>query len=712
MFPALFLFLAPNLYAQNLPVYLPANGLVAWYPFNGNANDESGNGNDGVVNGATLTSDRNGNSNTAYSFNGSEIIINQIQQEDFRLNGTDQITISLWFFTTSNNSPMHFIGRRDAADFNWQLAYNYGSGEGLTFNGGGIYAPSGVSIPQGNWNHLVGKYINGFWVLYLNGAILAQAEGQTTGGLQTELKIGNSGTAEPFIGQLDDIAIYNSALTQEEITALYTGTPVNNNGGNNTANAVPPGIPYQAVVRYANGQVAVNTAAITKFTLHQNTTDGAVEYQETHALNTNAQGLLSAVIGQGTAVQGTFAGINWSNTTKFLQVEVDLGNGYVDLGTQQLMSVPFALYAANGPVGPQGPQGPAGTDGVDGATGPQGPQGEVGPAGPQGPAANLSVSQTGDTLYTGNGNFILIPGISVANFPPAILGCTDNAACNYNSAATQNDNSCLYLNATCNDNNANTTNDVINGSCVCAGTQTSGSGTGAQLLPGNATCSTQNISVTGCGGQTSLTYDGRTYDLVEIGGQCWFADNLATDQYRNGDPIPTGLSNTTWQNTTAGAYAIYNNDPANDVTYGKLYNWYTTVDSRGLCPTGWHVPTDCEWMYLEGSLGMSVTDQETAGYRGTNEGGALKSTTGWTSPNIGATNSSGFTAFPGGFRDGNGTYFNVGSYGGIGIAGYWWSSTEVDSSFAWYRDLGYDYSSVFRLNANKQTGFSVRCVRD
>ncbi len=158
-----------------------------------------------------------------------------------------------------------------------------------------------------------------------------------------------------FNGKLDDIAIYNRALTQEEITALYTGTPVNNNnGGNTTANAVPRGIPYQAVVRNANGQVAANTAATTKFTLHQNTTDGAVEYQETHALTTNAQGLVSAVIGQGTAVQGTFAGINWSNTTKFLQVEVDLGNGYVNLGTQQLMSVPFALYAPNGPAGSGG----------------------------------------------------------------------------------------------------------------------------------------------------------------------------------------------------------------------------------------------------------------------------------------------------------------------------------------------------------------------
>jgi uncharacterized protein (TIGR02145 family) len=365
-----------------------------------------------------------------------------------------------------------------------------------------------------------------------------------------------------------------------------------------------------------------------------------------------------------------------------------------DLGTQQMLSVPYALHSSSSDNAVNATNA---TNAVNAQTAANGFSG---------------VSQSGDTLYMANGTFIIVPGISAANFPPAVLGCTDNGACNYNSAATQNDNSCLYLNATCDDGNANTTNDVINGSCVCAGTQSSGSGTGAQLLPGNATCAAQNISVTGCGGQTSLTYDGRTYDLVEIGGQCWFADNLATDQYRNGDFIPTGLDDATWFTTTSGAYAIYDDDPANDVTYGKLYNWYTTVDSRGLCPTGWHVPTDCEWMYLEGSLGMSVTDQESVFQRGTNEGAALKATTGWPpplgtgAPNTGATNSSGFTAFPGGYRDGWG-------YGYIGESGDWWTSSEYDSGLAWSRVLDYyDFSGVIRAYGGKNSGISVRCVRD
>jgi uncharacterized protein (TIGR02145 family) len=424
----------------------------------------------------------------------------------------------------------------------------------------------------------------------------------------------------------------------------------------------PQGIPYQAVMRNADGSVMANSAVDLTFMIHDGSATGTVVYQESHALTSNAQGLVSCVVGNGVVSQGNFSNINWGSGDKFLHVMM----GTTDLGTQQMLSVPYALHA-NG--------------------------------------VGVRASASGDTLTIGTSS-VIVPGISSANYPAPVLGCTNAQACNYNAAATQDDGSCLYPNATCDDGNANTTNDVINANCQCAGTSTSSSGTGAQLLPGNATCSTQNISVTGCGGQTSLTYDGRTYDLVEIGGQCWFADNLATDQYRNGDPIPTGLDNTTWQNTTAGAYAIYNNDPANDVTYGKLYNWYTTVDTRGLCPTGWHVPSDCEWMYLESSLGMSVADQETEGYRGTNEDGALKATTNWNSPNTGATNSSGFTALPGGYRD------DVGTYDIIGYAGFWWSSTEYDSFDAWYRELNYGNSDVGRTNYVKQNGFSVRCVRD
>jgi hypothetical protein len=393
-----FLFIAligTSVTAQNLPAYLPANGLVAWYPFNGNANDESGNGNNGTVNGATLTMDRNGNASGAYGFSQ---IINSIQTSAVPILGDNSRTYSLW------------INIQDVLGIGEEIVVFGAGGNGVLGTGfnlvmfqsttdpgkidlgvdlGASFARWQADLSPNNWHHVVVQYENtfGHYVtdckVYANGQLLSTINGtyypnvviNTIEGSNFVLGIGGD-VNQQFIGFMDEVSLYNRALSQEEITALYTGTPVNNGGGNtSSSNPVPPGIPYQAVVRNTNGSVAANAAVTTKFTLHQNTTDGAVEYQETHALYTNAQGLVSAVIGQGTAVQNTFAAINWANTTKFLQVEVDLGNGYVDLGTQQLMSVPFALYAANGPAGPQGPSGP---QGPAGATGPQGVQGPTG----------------------------------------------------------------------------------------------------------------------------------------------------------------------------------------------------------------------------------------------------------------------------------------------------------------------------------------------
>ena len=196
-------------------------------------------------------------------------------------------------------------------------------------------------------------------------------------------------------------------------------------------------------------------------------------------------------------------------------------------------------------------------------------------------------------------------------------------------------------------------------------------------------------------GNGATDIDGNTYTSIIINGQEWMQQNLAVTKYRNGDPIPKGLRKTTWKNTTSGAYAIYNNNAANNTLYGKLYNWYAVNDSRGLCPTGWHVPSDAEWTTLETNLGGSSV-----------AGGKMKATTGWNSPNTG-TNESGFTGLPSGYRNGDGAYNLIGDYGA------WWSSTEYDSSYAWYRSLDYYDSSVGRNDVNtKQVGFSVRCVRD
>ncbi len=207
---------------------------------------------------------------------------------------------------------------------------------------------------------------------------------------------------------------------------------------------------------------------------------------------------------------------------------------------------------------------------------------------------------------------------------------------------------------------------------------------------------------------TVTDIDGNVYQTVTIGTQVWMAENLKVTHYRNGDPIPHVTDNSEWIGLTTGAYCNYNNDEGNVATYGRLYNWYAVGDSRNIAPEGWHVPTDEEWKQLETYLGMSQAEADAIGWRGTDEGGKLKEagTTHWQSPNTGATNESGFTALPGGYRNLNGSFGDMGYYAAF------WSSTEFSSYYAWLRGLNYGDSQVGRLYYHKPYGFSVRCVRD
>ena len=188
----------------------------------------------------------------------------------------------------------------------------------------------------------------------------------------------------------------------------------------------------------------------------------------------------------------------------------------------------------------------------------------------------------------------------------------------------------------------------------------------------------------------AITYSGVGYSTVQIGDQCWFAENLRTTTYLNGDAIPRNLSNGDWSSTTSGAMAFYIDGPA----YGGLYNWYAVDDVRGICPSGWHVPTDGEWTVMTNFLGGEIV-----------AGGQMKATYGWGGGGNG-TNSSGFSGLPGGYRYFDG-YFN----GAENSAGFWWSSSP-NGSDAWDRYLDNYSEYVYRGYVNLRYGFSVRCVRD
>lgn len=213
---------------------------------------------------------------------------------------------------------------------------------------------------------------------------------------------------------------------------------------------------------------------------------------------------------------------------------------------------------------------------------------------------------------------------------------------------------------------------------------------------GTAYGSNLSFTTTSGSGNTISDVDGNIYSIVTIGSQVWIASNLKTTRYNDGTTIPLVSDNTAWSNLSSPGYCWYNNDAAsNKSIYGALYNWYT-VNSNKLCPTGWHVPSDAEWTVLTTYLG----GEDVAG-------GKLKETgtIHWTTPNTGATNSSGFTALPGGCRYVYGTFFYIGNNG------YWWSSTE-SSTLAWFRYLTYGSSLADYYDAGKRTGFSVRCVKN
>ncbi len=196
---------------------------------------------------------------------------------------------------------------------------------------------------------------------------------------------------------------------------------------------------------------------------------------------------------------------------------------------------------------------------------------------------------------------------------------------------------------------------------------------------------------------TVTDIDGNVYKTVKIGNQVWMKENLKVSQYQNGDPIPTNLSNHKWGKTTSGAFAIYENDEANHIKYGKLYNWYAMVDKRNVCPVGWHVPSDQEWTRLENYLGGAEV-----------AGGKMKAIIGNDSPNTGATNESGFSGLLGGYRSKDGTYSGIGN----GNLGCWWSSTEYSTIGGWDRYLLWSIGNSDRAKAGKQNGFSVRCIKD
>jgi uncharacterized protein (TIGR02145 family) len=220
---------------------------------------------------------------------------------------------------------------------------------------------------------------------------------------------------------------------------------------------------------------------------------------------------------------------------------------------------------------------------------------------------------------------------------------------------------------------------------------------------------------------TVTDIEGNVYRTVIIGNQLWMAENLRATKYANGDDIPTGLTNNEWSDPVSGAYAVYPHENAEGINsqqqmlkaYGALYNWHAVNDARGLCPAGWHVPSDAEWTELT----SYISSQNPV-----NIGNQLKSCLQQQSPlggdcaadihprwnsnsNHHGTDLYEFSGLPAGYRG------NFGSYSSLGIYGRWWTSSQLNATHAWYRYVFNSGGDVLRYDYGKRTGFSIRCIK-
>ena len=490
-----------------------------------------------------------------------------------------------------------------------------------------------------------------------------------------------------------------------------------------TAKAQPPQrFSYQAVLRNASNALLSNQAIGMRISILQASASGTASYVETHTTTTNAQGLINLEIGGGTVVSGSLSGINWLTGAYFVKTETDPAGGtnYSLFSTSRLQSVPYAMHAstagngvANGTANNQimywnGSSWIALNPGVNGQvltmcngvlTWTNGGQ-------CQGALSALNCSnatQTGTLSQgiTASGVSVSVPytdgnggvhgGQSIAS--TGVTGLTASLSAGNFVIGAGN----LIYTITGNPSSSGSASFALSiGGKNCTLTlivNTAGS-------PGSnasASCGAVNVH------NATLTYgnmtdqNGNTYKTIKIGSQEWMAENLKVSHYRNGDPIPIVTNLTNWAGLATGAACWYSNDSAQyNCPYGKLYNWYAVSDSRNLCPSGWRVPADADFVTLQNFLGNDA-------------GGKMKTQgiTYWSSGNTGGINTSGFSALPGGYQR------QIGDFSTIGVLAHFWTSTgDIGQTDAVLYRLSFALTQMEKFVWDNRFGFSVRCLKN
>ena len=410
---------------------------------------------------------------------------------------------------------------------------------------------------------------------------------------------------------------------------------------------VPQAFNYTGIAKTKDGKEFIDRKISVKAVIRTDTKDGPAVYKEVHFdVKTNDMGMFGIKVGEGTPTLGAFDLIDWPGSLKFLKIAIGPNNGskYHNMGSVQLVSVPFALYAQDEDADP--------------------------------------LNEIQDLLLTGDLLTITENGTPTQIDLSTYLDNTDN----------QDLASVLTQGASAGDVNISDLADPLNNQDAATKAYVD------VLQQQVTTLEDRIIAIEQVNDIEPVSdIDGNTYSVVKIGNQIWMAENLKTTKFNNGSDIPLITDDDEWKHLTTAGYCWYDNDQSTyGNTYGALYNWYT-VNKEKLCPTGWHVPRDGEWDTLIDYLG------------GVNIAGDKLKEAGnshWLFHNTGATNESGFTALPSGYRK------HSGEFRDFSLETKMWSSLESDLYESWSRTLEGNYSRVSRWDYGKQSGLSVRCVKD
>ncbi len=508
----------------------------------------------------------------------------------------------------------------------------------------------------------------------------------------------------------------------------------------------PEAFKYQAMARDQFGNSIINKQISLKISIIQGGENGLLVYSEIHDVTTNSLGLVSLNIGKGESLNGTFSDIKWGESNHYVQIAMDEngGDNFKTMGTAELLSVPYALYAKSAGSLERDEK----NDGFKLKSGTTSKWTEV-TGGINSDYSKVGINNTSPkaSLDVKGGSYDGTPNTYGTQIAEGVIELTRSSYpyIDFNEGSDGSDYDARMIYFSSGDklklSGADFIVDYQLGVGVSSDVDNSAKleiqSTSQGFLPPRMTttqrdavsnpaeglvvyntdtkcinffngatwysmCGEYPLPVGPCGGVSAVEYNGQTYNTVEIGDQCWFRENLNTTKYRSGTSISNVTSNSSWASLSTGAYCNYNNSSTNGNIYGKLYNWYA-VNTGLLCPEGWHVPSSNEFQDLKDHLYPY-------------EGNKLKESGNvhWLDYNEDATNSTGFTALPGGSRNSNGYFYF------INILSYWWTSTQDDgySHFTFILNNGEDLiinvdnSGHTPPYGNYKTGMSIRCIKD